>query len=60
MHRDSRDHLKQCDGNAQLATSPAELVDDGLECQANGKARAAADEQHHEAGSENKKGDPGG
>ncbi len=37
---------------AELATSPAEIVDDRPQRQADGEARSATDEQHEEAGRE--------
>jgi hypothetical protein len=45
--------MEQRDSKAEFAASPAEFVDDRPQRQSNGKARAAADEQHEESGREN-------
>ena len=58
-HRRRRHHLKQGDGETEFAAAPAEIVDDRLERQADGKARTAADEQSEKAGGEYERG-PGG
>ena len=55
-HRGRRHDLKQRDGEAELAAFPAEIVDDRLEGQADGKTRSAADEQHEESGGEDERG----